>query len=96
MVTLEGALVRYDCEDRPISYARDTLDNKATIEIDVVLKDSKGARIGGGKASVFALGPSPEVAMKDAEKRMLRAIRDHLRKHARATGPIEPDPDDDR
>jgi hypothetical protein len=94
MVILEGTLLRYHCESRPPSYAKDNLTDKATIEVAIVLTDEAGKRVGGGKAGVEYAGQSADAACKGAEKRIVAAIAGYLRKSARGKEPESPDPDD--
>jgi hypothetical protein len=94
MVTLQVCLLKYECESREPLSQRDTLDNSGTIEVEVVMTDESGMRFGGGKAAIVNLGSSPEGAMKGAEKRIVSAIGEYLRKSARVTGVEAPDPDD--
>jgi hypothetical protein len=94
MVILEGTLLRYTCERRPPSYAKDNLTDKGTIEVTIVLTDEAGKRLGGGKAAVEYAGSTPDAAMKGAEKRIVAAIAGYLRKSVRGKEPEAPDPDD--
>jgi len=88
---LEGSLLRYECESRKPTHAKDTMTNKGTIELEIVMTDQAGTRIGRGKASIEYLGNTQDGAMSGAETRILRAIAAYLRKSATGSGP---DPDD--
>jgi hypothetical protein len=95
MLMLEGTLLRYDYDDRRPSGAHDTHVFIGFIEIDVVIKDGSGKKIGGGKAAVSGTGSSPESSLKSAERRAIAAIGDYVRKLARRTpGPEKAEAED--
>ena len=94
MVILEASLLKYVHEGRAPSYAKDNLTDKGTIEVAIVMTDESGKRIGGGKATIEYASQSMDGAMKGAEKRIVYAITDYLRKSVRGKEPDVPDPDD--
>ena len=91
MLILDGSVLKYQCESRKPAYARDNLTNKAMVEVEIVLTDQSGARIGGGKASIEYLGSTQDGAFSGAETRIIRAIAAYLRKAVRGAEPDEPD-----
>lgn len=94
MLVLDAALVRYHCESRKPTHAKDMMTKKAFVEVQVVLSDETGNRIGSGKASIEYLGQTQDGAMSGAEARIMRAIASYLRRSAKASEPDVPDPDD--
>jgi hypothetical protein len=94
MLILQASLLKYDCESRSPAYENDRLTNQGTIEVEIVLSDESGKRIGGGKATMTALGSTPELAMKEAQKKIIAAIGDYLKKSARGSEPDPPGSDD--
>jgi hypothetical protein len=91
---LQVSLLKYDCESRARSYEKDRLTTQGTIEVELVLSDESGKRIGGGKAAMTAPGSSPENAMKEAQKRIVAAFGDYLKKAVRGNEPDPPGSDD--
>jgi hypothetical protein len=91
LLMLECTLLRYDYDDRAPKSHSDTNVFTGYIEIDVVMKDESGKQIGGGKAAVSAIGPSPESALKGAEKQAISVIAGYIRKLARRTPGSEPE-----
>lgn len=93
MLALEGTLKRYDYESRKPSGRQDNNLFAGFVNVEVVLKDEKGMRIGGGLASVSGSGPTPDAAMTHAERRAVWAISDYLRRQVKK-GPDKPEPDE--
>jgi hypothetical protein len=91
---LEASLLKYDCQSRPPSYHKDNLTDTATIEVAIALTDEAGKRVGGGKATIEYQSQSQQFALRGAEKRIVNAIGEYLRKSVRGKGPDVPDPDD--
>jgi hypothetical protein len=85
---VDGSVLRYQCESRPPTHAKDNMTNKATVEVEIVLTDQAGARLGGGKCFIEYLGSTQDGALNGAETRISRAIAAYLRK------PAKSDPDD--
>ncbi len=94
MLILEASLLKYSCESRSPSYENDRLTNQGTIEVEIALSDETGKRIGGGKSAMTALGSTPELAMKEAQKKIVAAIGDYIKKSARGSEPDPPGSDD--
>ncbi|HVE39437.1 MAG TPA: hypothetical protein VNM14_06075 [Planctomycetota bacterium] len=94
MLILEAALLKYRCESRSPSYERDILVFQGTIEVEIALSDESGKRIGGGKAVMTAPGSTPELAMKEAQKKIVASIGDYIKKSARGSEPDPPGSDD--
>lgn len=91
LLVLQGALTGYRCESRAPTHQRDNLLHKATVEVEILLTDEAGKRIGGGKSSIEYSGTTQDGALNGAEVRIVRAIAAYLRKATRAQGPDEPD-----
>lgn len=88
MLIVDGSVLKHQCESRPPTHARDNMTNKATVEIEIVLTDQAGTRLGGGKCFIEYLGSTQDGALNGAETRISRAIAAYLRK------PDKGDPDD--
>jgi hypothetical protein len=93
-LVLQASLLRYDCESRSRSYEKDRLTSQGTIEVLIVLSDEEGKRVGGGKATMTAAGSSVENAMKEAQKRIVLAVSDYIKKSVRGNEPDPPGSDD--
>jgi hypothetical protein len=94
MLILQASLLKYDCDSRSPSYENDRLTSQGTIELEIVLSDESGKRIGGGKAAMTGLGSSVENAMKETQKKIVAAIGDYIKKSARGNEPDPPGSDD--
>ena len=94
LVILEASLLNYRCESRPPSYEKDNLTDKATVEIQILLTDESGKRIGGGKAAAEYSSQTTDGALRGAEKRVVYAISEFLRKSAKGKAADVPDSDD--
>jgi len=80
MLVVDGSVLKYECESRTPSNPKDTMTNKATVEIEIMLSDQSGARLGGGKCIIEYLGSTQDGALNGAEVRVSRAIAAYLRK----------------
>jgi hypothetical protein len=94
MLILQASLIKYECVSRSQSNDRDILAYQGTIEVEVVLTDESGKRIGGGKASNSEMGSTAEDAMKEAQKKIVAGIGDYIKKSARGSARDVPDPDE--
>ncbi|HVE41039.1 MAG TPA: hypothetical protein VNM14_14185 [Planctomycetota bacterium] len=93
VLMVEGSLLRYETGDRKPSGKQDTDLFAGFVDLDVVLRDEKGTRIGGGRASVIGTGSTPDMALSNAEKKAVWAITSYLRKQANK-GPTKGEPDE--
>jgi hypothetical protein len=91
LLVLQGSLTSYRCESRQPTHQRDNLLHKAKVEVDILLTDETGKRIGGGRSSIEYTGQTLDGAMSGAEVRVVRAIAAYLRKASKGQGPDVPD-----
>jgi hypothetical protein len=92
LLVLECVITKYDVVDQQQSITPgESNPAGATVELEVILKDDAGARIGGGKASGTGYGETRSRAMDNAEKKVATAIAEHLRKSIRGSekGPAD-------
>jgi hypothetical protein len=87
LVVLEGSITRYDVTEIPSSTS---VPFTTTVEMDIVLKDESGERIGGGKASGTGYGETLVRSMDAAERQTATAIAEHLRKSIRGSSEKAP------
>jgi len=83
VLTVEGSLLRYETGDRKPSGRQDSDYFAGYVDLDVVFRDEKGTRIGGGRASVVGTGSTPDMALSNAEKKAIWAVAGYLRKQAK-------------
>lgn len=91
LLVLQGSLTSYQCESRQPTNPRDNLLHKAKVEVEILLTDETGKRVGGGKSSIEYASQSLDGAMSGAEVRVVRAIAAYLRKASKGQASDEPD-----
>jgi hypothetical protein len=93
VLKVEGSLLRYESGDRKPGSKQDTDLFAGYVDLDVVLRDETGSRIGGGRASVIGTGSTPDTALSNAEKKAVWAVSSYLRKQV-TKGPDKGEPDE--
>jgi hypothetical protein len=93
VLTVEGSLLRYETADRKPGGRQDNDLFAGYVDLDVVFRDEKGTRIGGGRASVIGTGSTPDMALSNAEKKAVWAVSSYLRKQVNK-GPEKGEPDE--
>jgi hypothetical protein len=83
LLVLEGTVSKYGVVGVAPSTRFDNNSLSATIEVDIVLKDETGTRVGGGKASATGGQRTKDLALAEAEKGLVAAVVDFIKKSIR-------------
>jgi hypothetical protein len=92
LLVLEGTVSKYEVVGQPPVTRFDNNCLTATIEVDIVLKDEMGTRVGGGKASATAGRRSTNLAFDEAEGRLAAAVLDFIKNSIRGGSGSAPAP----
>jgi len=83
LLVVDGSLLRYETGSRKPEGKQDTDLFAGFVDLEVILRDDKGTRIGGGRASVIGTGSTPDMALSNAEKKAVWAVTDYFRRQVK-------------